>query len=67
MAGVRPAGVSDQIEIDLVVRRGNSVGIIEAMTGVKKAGGESYRTTWIRAAPGNTGAETAAAGQQAAV
>jgi hypothetical protein len=38
MAGVRPAGVAQQIEIDLVVRRGNAVGIIEAKTGVKKAG-----------------------------
>lgn len=38
MTGVRPAGVSDQIEIDLVVRRSNRVGIIEAKTGVKKAG-----------------------------
>ena len=38
MAGVRPAGVSEQIEIDLIVRHGNSVDIIEAKTGVKKAG-----------------------------
>jgi hypothetical protein len=38
MAGVRPAGVAQQIEIDLVIRRGNAVGIIEAKTGVKKAG-----------------------------
>jgi len=37
-AGVRPAGVANQIEIDLVVRRKNGVGIIEAKTGVKKAG-----------------------------
>jgi hypothetical protein len=38
MSGVRPKGVSEQIEIDLVVRQGNSVGIVEAKTGVKKAG-----------------------------
>lgn len=38
MAGVRPQGVAEQIEIDLVVRLGNNVGIIEAKTGVKKAG-----------------------------
>jgi len=38
LAGVRPAGVSNQIEIDLVVRRGNRVGFVEAKTGVKKAG-----------------------------
>ena len=38
LAGVRPAGVADQIEIDLIVRRGNRVGIVEAKTGVKKAG-----------------------------
>ncbi len=38
MAGVRPEGVSEQIEIDLVVRHGNNVGIIEAKTGVRKAG-----------------------------
>lgn len=44
LAGVRPAGVSDQIEIDLVVRRGNRVGIIEAKTGVKKAGIDQLST-----------------------
>jgi len=38
LAGVRPKGVSEQIEIDLIVRQGNNVGIIEAKTGVKKAG-----------------------------
>ena len=38
MAGVRPSGVAKQIEIDLVVRQGNNVGIIEAKTGIKKAG-----------------------------
>jgi hypothetical protein len=38
LAGVRPAGVKNQIEIDLVVRKGNRVGIVEAKTGVKKAG-----------------------------
>ena len=38
MSGVRPQGVAEQIEIDLIVRRGNNVGIIEAKTGVKKAG-----------------------------
>ena len=38
MSGVRPKGVSEQIEIDLVVRQGNAVGIVEAKTGVKKAG-----------------------------
>ena len=44
LAGVRPAGVSDQIEIDLVVRRGNRVGIVEAKTGVKKAGIDQLST-----------------------
>jgi hypothetical protein len=38
MAGVRPSGVAEQIEIDLIVRQGNNVGIIEAKTGIKKAG-----------------------------
>lgn len=38
LAGVRPKGVGDQIEIDLVARCGNRVGIIEAKTGVKKQG-----------------------------
>jgi len=38
LAGVRPKGVAEQIEIDLIVRQGNNVGIIEAKTGVKKAG-----------------------------
>ena len=38
LAGVRPRGVRNQIEIDLVIRRGNEVGIIEAKTGVNKAG-----------------------------
>ena len=38
LSGVRPAGVSEQIEIDLVVRRSNRIGIMEAKTGVKKAG-----------------------------
>lgn len=32
-AGVRPEGVADQLEIDLIVRLGNQVGIIEAKTG----------------------------------
>lgn len=36
--GVRPAGVGDQIEIDLIVRCGNNVGIVEAKTGANKAG-----------------------------
>lgn len=38
MAGVRPQGVAEQIEIDLIVRHENNVGIIEAKTGIKKAG-----------------------------
>ena len=32
MVGVRPEGVADQIEIDLLIRKGNEVGIIEAKT-----------------------------------
>lgn len=44
LAGLRPAGVADQVEIDLVVRRGNSVGLIEAKTGVKKAGIDQLNT-----------------------
>jgi hypothetical protein len=35
---VRPKGVADQIEIDLMVRLANNIGIIEAKTGIKKAG-----------------------------
>ena len=38
MAGVRPGSVANQIEIDLVVRCRNNVGLIEAKTGVNKAG-----------------------------
>ncbi len=38
VAGVKPEGVKDQIEIDLVVRCGNQVGIIEAKTGANKQG-----------------------------
>lgn len=38
LSGVRPAGVGDQIEIDLIVRCGNNVGIVEAKTGANKAG-----------------------------
>ncbi len=38
MAGVRPGGVAKQIEIDLMVRIGNNVGLVEAKTGVNKAG-----------------------------
>jgi hypothetical protein len=38
MAGVRPGGASGQIEIDLVVRIGNNLGLVEAKTGVNKAG-----------------------------
>ena len=38
LPSVRPAGVKKQIEIDFVIRRGNNVGIIEAKTGVNKAG-----------------------------
>lgn len=38
MPGVRPGGVAHQIEIDLVVRCGNNVGLVEAKTGVNKAG-----------------------------
>lgn len=37
MAGVRPSGLKDQVEIDLAVRCGNQVGFIE----VKRGGGES--------------------------
>lgn len=32
MVGVKPDGVADQIDIDLLVRKGNQVGIIEAKT-----------------------------------
>ena len=38
MAGVRPGAVAHQIEIDLVLCCGNNVGIVEATTGVYKAG-----------------------------
>jgi hypothetical protein len=38
VAGIRPGGVANQIEIDLMVRIGNNVGLVEAKTGVNKAG-----------------------------
>jgi len=38
MSGVRPGAVAHQIEIDLVIRCGNNVGLVEAKTGVNKAG-----------------------------
>ena len=38
ISSVRPAGVKQQIEIDMVIRSGNNVGIIEAKTGANKAG-----------------------------
>jgi len=44
LAGVRPKGVRKQIEIDLVIRRGNEVGIVEAKTGVNKAGIDQLST-----------------------
>jgi hypothetical protein len=44
LAGVRPKGVRNQIEIDLVIRRGNEVGIVEAKTGVNKAGIDQLST-----------------------
>jgi hypothetical protein len=44
LAGVRPKGVQNQIEIDLIIRRGNEVGIIEAKTGVNKAGIDQLST-----------------------
>lgn len=59
VAGVRPEGVADQIEIDLVVRRGNRVGIAEVKLGDKEgekpkqgldqlatAGGREYLGTY---------------------
>ncbi len=49
MAGVRPEGVRDQIEIDLVVRCGNQVGIIEAKTGTRKEGIDQLSTAGGRA------------------
>jgi hypothetical protein len=38
MSGVRPGAVAHQIEIDLMIRCGNNVGLVEAKTGVNKAG-----------------------------
>ncbi len=38
LAGVRPQGVAKQIEIDLIIRNGNNVGLVEAKTGANKAG-----------------------------
>lgn len=38
LAGVRPAGLGRQVEIDLMVRVANQVGLIEAKTGVNKSG-----------------------------
>ncbi|MEA3341387.1 MAG: DUF1887 family CARF protein [Chloroflexota bacterium] len=37
-AGVRPKGIKDQLEIDLVIRCGNQVGIIEAKLGGQGSG-----------------------------
>lgn len=45
IAGVRPQGVKEQIEIDLVVRCGNQVGIIEAKTGSRKEGIDQLSTS----------------------
>jgi hypothetical protein len=42
--GVRPEGVADQIEIDLVVRCGNQLGIVEAKMGASKAGIDQLST-----------------------
>ncbi len=47
MAGVRPAGVAEQIEIDMIVRRGNAVGIISKPRPASKKRG---LTNWIRLA-----------------
>jgi hypothetical protein len=49
LAGVRPASLSNQVEIDLVVRLGNQVGIVEAKTGVNKAGLDQLDTAgdWL--------------------
>jgi hypothetical protein len=38
LSGVRPGSVAHQIEIDLMIRCGNGVGLVEAKTGVNKAG-----------------------------
>ncbi len=57
LAGVRPEGVADQIEIDLVIRCGNQVGIAEIKLGggdsgkrgldqLKMAGGREYLGTY---------------------
>lgn len=57
LAGVRPEGVADQIEIDLVIRCGNQVGIAEVKLGggdsgkrgldqLKMAGGREYLGTY---------------------
>ena len=44
LAGVRPKGVQNQIEIDLIIRRDNAVGIVEIKTGVNKAGIDQLST-----------------------
>lgn len=44
LAGVRPAGVGSQVEIDLMVRVANQIGLIEAKTGVNKAGLDQLST-----------------------
>lgn len=36
--GVRPAGVKDQVEMDLVIRIGNQVGVLEVKTGGQGSG-----------------------------
>lgn len=56
LAGVCPRGVADQIEIDLVIRSGNQVGIVEVKVGGKgpktgldqlqMAGGREYLGTY---------------------
>lgn len=54
-AGIRPDGVKEQLEIDLVIRCGNQVGIIEAKTGgmdkkgidqLTNVGGREYLGTY---------------------
>lgn len=58
VAGIRPEGVEDQIEIDLAVRIGNQVGIIELKTGGEDAGKRALDQLKMAAEPTYLGTYT---------
>jgi hypothetical protein len=58
VAGIRPEGMEDQIEIDLAVRIGNQVGIIELKTGGEDAGKRALDQLKMAAEPTYLGTYT---------